>query len=61
MRDDKHVGGKQRSRKCARGIAPLDLSAGVGGPPPPSGAPSLRPATDPLTPSASLNGIGNRR
>ena len=30
-------------------------------PPPPGGRPSLRPATVPLTPSASLNGICNRQ
>ena len=30
-------------------------------PPPPSRAPSLCPATVPLTPSASLNGICNRQ
>ena len=29
--------------------------------PPPSRAPSLRPATFPLTPSASFNGICNRQ
>ena len=37
------------------------LEGGRGTPPPPSTAPSLCPATVPLTPSASLNGICNRQ
>ena len=41
---------------CGAGIG-----KGGGNPPPPSRAPSLCPATVPLTPSASLNGICNRQ
>ena len=36
-------------------------AASASGPPPSSNAPSLCPATVPPTPSASLNGIGNRQ
>ena len=43
------------------GGAGRDVLEGGGYPPPPSRAPSLCPATVPLTPSASINGIRNRQ
>ena len=46
-------GGEGDNQRC--------IGRGGGTPPPPSRAPSLRPATVPLTPSASLNGMCNRQ
>ena len=54
-------GGMHRLWLASAGPCPRDALEGGEPPPPPSGAPSLRPATVPLTPSASLNGICNRQ